>query len=76
VGVLQKDLQEITHKNLYKKVGSVDSTMVKGGTDWILLTYADGDRYNSHCNKSKRQAHVMIVCDPTKLKVCLHLNIS
>nr|XP_018670708.2 cation-dependent mannose-6-phosphate receptor [Ciona intestinalis] len=69
VGVLQYNKL----KQEYKRVGLINSTVVKGGTDWIMLTYKHGDRYHSHCTSpgselSRRQAHIMIVCDPNELE--------
>ena len=32
------------------------------GSAWVLLTFFGGDQYNSHCNKEKRKAFVMVTC--------------
>lgn len=72
VGVVQEDLTENPGRR-FTEVGLINSTMIKGGTDWIMLSYTEGKSYGSHCKKSgdgKRQAHIMIVCDPYDTKVC------
>ncbi|CAK8698336.1 cation-dependent mannose-6-phosphate receptor-like [Clavelina lepadiformis] len=74
-GVLQEDQKNVDTP--FVKIGRINSTVVKGGENWLMLTYTHGDKYNSHCNKgcddgsdtkARRQAHVMIVCDPNHLK--------
>uniref|UniRef100_H2ZG26 Uncharacterized protein n=1 Tax=Ciona savignyi TaxID=51511 RepID=H2ZG26_CIOSA len=60
VGVLQYS----SALKKYNTVGLLNSTIVKGGTDWIMLTYQHGDTYNTHCKSptssklSRRQAHI------------------
>ncbi|XP_013783625.1 cation-dependent mannose-6-phosphate receptor-like isoform X2 [Limulus polyphemus] len=39
-----------------------------GGTDWILLSYSNGDPYSQHCKQTNRTTNIMIVCDPVNLK--------
>lgn len=71
VGVLQEDVPNLpTVTPSARKIGMTNSTLIKGGTDWIMLTYTNGDNYNSHCSKAKRQAHIMIICDQFQFKVC------
>nr|CAB3263583.1 cation-dependent mannose-6-phosphate receptor-like [Phallusia mammillata] len=68
VGVIQEDVVAPPDGLSMRKIGLTNSTVIKGGRDWIMLTYMNGDNYHSHCSKSKRQAHIMIVCDPYHLK--------
>ncbi|XP_013774146.1 cation-dependent mannose-6-phosphate receptor-like [Limulus polyphemus] len=49
-------------------IGRYNATKIMGGTDWIFLTYDNGEEYKSDCNKTKRTANIMIVCDPFNLK--------
>ena len=41
--------------------------------DWVMLTYNDGAKYNSHCGSENRRAKIMFVCDPaaTVSKICV-----
>ncbi|KAF5907712.1 chloride channel protein 1-like, partial [Clarias magur] len=48
------------------RVGSYKSTQAIHGSDWILLIYLNGDKYNEHCSKEERRAMIMISCDKTK----------
>lgn len=62
-------------------LGLYNQTQVMGGNNWLYLKYKDGENYTSHCDKVKRQAHLMIVCDPeggeTHLRIIEeHNNIS
>ena len=67
VGVVQEEKED-----KYISVGSINDTVIKGGSDWIMLTYTNGDSYHGHCSKEERQAHIMLVCDPYALKVSIH----
>ena len=60
-------VQQFRDKSI--NVGSINDTIITGGTDWIMLTYRKGMKYQSHCSKQERKAHIMIVCDPYSLKV-------
>lgn len=59
-GITQKRLDEEGHHP--KTIGRINSTSVKVGTDWIMLTYKAGDQYHSHCRAESRQAHIVITC--------------
>lgn len=56
-GVIQNDKK----KNIV--IGSYNSTKAIGGSDWVMLIYENGDKYNSHCLGAKRKAIIMISCD-------------
>ncbi|XP_071945762.1 cation-dependent mannose-6-phosphate receptor-like [Antedon mediterranea] len=56
-GVIQKD------KSHEYNLGFINESHIQAGTDWIFLRYKGGDKYNSHCNKEHREAHIMIICD-------------
>ncbi|XP_072033863.1 cation-dependent mannose-6-phosphate receptor-like isoform X2 [Amphiura filiformis] len=43
-------------------IGKIDSAHIKVGTNWIMLTYKNGETYGSHCGKEPRQAHIMLLC--------------
>ncbi|XP_027865079.1 cation-dependent mannose-6-phosphate receptor isoform X1 [Xiphophorus couchianus] len=47
-------------------VGSYTSTKAIGGSDWVMLIYHDGDKYDSHCNNEARKAIIMISCNKNK----------
>uniref|UniRef100_A0A3B4A810 MRH domain-containing protein n=1 Tax=Periophthalmus magnuspinnatus TaxID=409849 RepID=A0A3B4A810_9GOBI len=44
-------------------VGRYNSTKAIKGSDWVMLIYENGAKYNSHCNGANRKAIVMISCD-------------
>ncbi|XP_075699329.1 cation-dependent mannose-6-phosphate receptor [Rhinoderma darwinii] len=48
-------------------IGRVNDTHVLNGTDWILLIYKSGDKYDSHCDKEARKAMIMISCNKKTL---------
>ncbi|XP_069099060.1 cation-dependent mannose-6-phosphate receptor [Pleurodeles waltl] len=68
-------------------VGRIDDTDIVRGTDWILLMYGKGDKYNNHCGGEERRAMIMISCSPktiaanfmmvneerTKVEACFYL---
>ncbi|XP_043935596.1 cation-dependent mannose-6-phosphate receptor [Protopterus annectens] len=43
-------------------IGRFNETHIYNGTDWIMLVYKQGDKYNNHCSKEERTAMVMISC--------------
>lgn len=59
-GITQERLDEKGHR--IKTIGRINSTSVKVGRDWMMLTYKAGDRYGSHCHQEARQAHIVITC--------------
>lgn len=44
-------------------VGRITQTDIKQGTNWIILTYKDGEAYRTHCGEESRQAHIVISCN-------------
>ncbi|PIK54884.1 Cation-dependent mannose-6-phosphate receptor [Apostichopus japonicus] len=56
-----------TKDDTKRVLGRVNATSIKNGTDWIFLTYKDGDKYGSHCSSEKRQSHLIILCNPGTL---------
>ncbi|EDV23944.1 expressed hypothetical protein [Trichoplax adhaerens] len=43
-------------------IGKTANLTVKAGSNWMLLTYGDGDAYKSHCNKRPRKGLIMLTC--------------
>lgn len=58
-GVIQVDKK--TNKSTV--VGRYSATRAIGGSDWVMLIYENGDKYDAHCSGETRQAIVMISCD-------------
>ncbi|KAM6909645.1 cation-dependent mannose-6-phosphate receptor [Xenentodon cancila] len=59
-GVIQKD------KKSQKKptvIGRYNETQAIGGSDWVMLIYGSGDRYDAHCSQDMRKAIIMISCN-------------
>ncbi|CAI9601426.1 unnamed protein product [Staurois parvus] len=48
-------------------IGRINDTHIISGTDWIMLFYKSGDKYDNHCDKESRQAMVMISCNKNTL---------
>ncbi|XP_029959045.1 cation-dependent mannose-6-phosphate receptor [Salarias fasciatus] len=46
-----------------KIIGRYNSTQAIGGSDWVMLIYRNGDKYNQHCSGEMRNAFIMISCD-------------
>ncbi|XP_022110220.1 cation-dependent mannose-6-phosphate receptor-like isoform X2 [Acanthaster planci] len=68
VGVLQTELKPDKPSAPQKVViGRITATDIKTGSDWILLTYKNGETYHSHCGHEARQAHIMMLCDSKQL---------
>lgn len=44
-------------------IGSYNSTQAIHGSDWVMLIYGDGEKYDKHCSGENRRAIVMISCD-------------
>lgn len=77
-GVVQVDTRSSDDSKKYKVVGRINSTVIQGGSNWVMLKYRYGDEYRSHCKQSamsnknsRRQAHIMMVCDPSETQVYL-----
>ncbi|XP_008429703.1 cation-dependent mannose-6-phosphate receptor [Poecilia reticulata] len=60
---------------IQKKTGSQDkptiiglytSTEAIGGSDWVMLRYYDGEKYDEHCSHEDRRAIIMISCNKNK----------
>lgn len=48
-------------------IGRINDTHILSGTDWIMLFYKSGDKYDSHCDKEPRKAMIMISCNKNTL---------
>ncbi|XP_063818164.1 cation-dependent mannose-6-phosphate receptor [Pseudophryne corroboree] len=48
-------------------IGRINDTHIINGTDWILLFYKSGDKYDNHCGQEPRKAMVMISCNKDTL---------
>ncbi|CAN9513705.1 unnamed protein product [Ophioblennius macclurei] len=44
-------------------IGRYNSTQAIGGSDWVMLIYKEGEKYDKHCSGEKRKAIVMISCN-------------
>lgn len=44
-------------------IGLYNSTQAIGGSDWVMLIYRNGDRYDAHCSQEMRKAIIMISCN-------------
>uniref|UniRef100_A0A673AGD5 MRH domain-containing protein n=1 Tax=Sphaeramia orbicularis TaxID=375764 RepID=A0A673AGD5_9TELE len=56
-GVIQIEKQTTT------VIGRYDATEAIGGSDWVMLIYRNGEKYDKHCSQESRRAIVMITCD-------------
>ncbi|XP_018426806.1 PREDICTED: cation-dependent mannose-6-phosphate receptor [Nanorana parkeri] len=48
-------------------IGRIDDTHILNGTDWIMLFYKSGDKYDNHCDHEPRKAMIMISCNKNTL---------
>ncbi|XP_054477636.1 cation-dependent mannose-6-phosphate receptor [Anoplopoma fimbria] len=60
-GVIQYDSKKPESKPTM--IGSYNATQAIGGSDWVMLIYTNGDKYDAHCSKEMRRAMIMISCD-------------
>ncbi|XP_034730207.1 cation-dependent mannose-6-phosphate receptor [Etheostoma cragini] len=60
-GVVQLD--NIKKEENPTVIGMYNSTEAFGGSDWVMLIYTNGEKYDGHCSKENRKAIVMISCD-------------
>lgn len=60
-GVVQFDSKKTETKPTV--VGRYNTTQAIGGSDWVMLIYGNGDKYDAHCSQETRKAIVMISCD-------------
>lgn len=44
------------------RIGNYTNTRAIKGSDWILLIYEGGEKYDGHCSKEARKAMIMISC--------------
>uniref|UniRef100_A0A146ZTF6 Cation-dependent mannose-6-phosphate receptor n=1 Tax=Fundulus heteroclitus TaxID=8078 RepID=A0A146ZTF6_FUNHE len=76
-GVIQKNMKT-PEKPIVTNIGSYKATKAIGGSDWVMLIYEQGDKYDSHCQKEARKAIIMISCskntDVGALEVILEEN--
>ncbi|XP_063290710.1 cation-dependent mannose-6-phosphate receptor isoform X1 [Pelobates fuscus] len=67
-GLLQtKKPASTTEKENNIVIGRINETHVINGTDWILLSYRGGDKYDNHCGSEPRKAMIMISCNKNTL---------
>lgn len=58
-GVIQVDSKTKTQT----VIGTYNATRAIGGSDWVMLIYERGDKYDAHCSQEMRKAIVMISCN-------------
>lgn len=44
-------------------IGKYGSTQAIGGSNWVMLIYRDGEKYDQHCSGEMRKAIIMISCN-------------
>ncbi|XP_052348628.1 cation-dependent mannose-6-phosphate receptor-like [Oncorhynchus keta] len=52
-----------TEKESETVLGLYTATQAIGGSDWVMLIYSNGTKYDGHCSKEMRKAIVMISCN-------------
>ncbi|XP_066539257.1 cation-dependent mannose-6-phosphate receptor isoform X2 [Hoplias malabaricus] len=57
-GVVQKD-----KKGKQTRIGSYTDTQVIEGSDWVMLIYRSGEKYDNHCQNEQRKAIIIISCN-------------
>ncbi|XP_077576132.1 cation-dependent mannose-6-phosphate receptor [Stigmatopora nigra] len=61
-GIVQVKVQKTEQKSV-TIIGLYNSTEVIGGTDYVWLSYGNGEKYDNHCSQEQRKAFVMIFCN-------------
>uniref|UniRef100_A0A4W5Q8I0 MRH domain-containing protein n=1 Tax=Hucho hucho TaxID=62062 RepID=A0A4W5Q8I0_9TELE len=56
-------LVQINQKKMETVLGRYTATQAIGGSDWVMLIYSNGTKYDAHCSKEMRKAIVMISCN-------------
>ncbi|XP_037532537.1 cation-dependent mannose-6-phosphate receptor [Nematolebias whitei] len=63
-GVQNAGVIQVNNNDKKKTViGLYNTTQAIGGSDWVMLIYGGGEKYDSHCNGEKRRAIIMISCN-------------
>lgn len=62
-GVPEAGIIQIDNKQQKTVIGKYTAVQAIGGSDWVMLRYKNGERYDAHCSKEMRKAIVMIFCD-------------
>ncbi|XP_071987494.1 cation-dependent mannose-6-phosphate receptor isoform X1 [Engystomops pustulosus] len=60
-------VQNRTQTSEITVIGRYNDTQIINGTDWIMLIYGSGDKYDSHCQQEARTAMIMISCNKKTL---------
>ncbi|KAG5270809.1 hypothetical protein AALO_G00172550 [Alosa alosa] len=63
-GVKGGGVVQIDAKGKKVLIGSYNATQAISGSDWVLLIYGLGEKYDQHCSNEQRRALIMISCDP------------
>ncbi|KAI4877332.1 hypothetical protein NFI96_017310 [Prochilodus magdalenae] len=45
------------------RIGNYNDTEAIAGSDWVMLIYRGGEKYDSHCSKEERKAIIMVSCN-------------
>lgn len=56
-------LVQINNADTKIVIGQYTETQIFGGSDWVMLVYKNGSKYDSHCNQETRKSMVMISCN-------------
>lgn len=74
-GVSGAGVIQIDNKQKTTIIGKYTEVQAIGGSDWVMLIYRNGEKYDGHCSQEPRKAITMISCnrnvDKGNLKVAL-----
>ncbi|MGH0134167.1 UNVERIFIED_CONTAM: hypothetical protein FKN15_016618, partial [Acipenser sinensis] len=56
-------LVQIDKSGIKTITGRYTETQIFGGSDWVILVYKNGSKYDNHCNNETRKSMVMISCN-------------
>lgn len=62
-GVSEAGVIQIDNKQKKTVIGRNTAVQAIGGSDWVMLFYRNGEKYDAHCSQEPRKAMVMITCD-------------
>ncbi|XP_034030455.1 cation-dependent mannose-6-phosphate receptor [Thalassophryne amazonica] len=65
-GVQDAALVQIDKQKKTTVIGKYSASQAIGGSDWVMLIYRNGEKYDAHCSQESRKGILMISCNRKK----------